>query len=120
MRMLLVIALSLLLGVASCGPLGRGGDVGPVASTAVVVENHNFHQATIYALVNSSRIRLGEVPGNGTATFATRTPATGQLSIEIRLLAVGAYTSFPISVAPGDTVRVRVPSDLHLHRGRPR
>jgi hypothetical protein len=120
MRTLLHSTCLLLLAVASCAPLGRRTGAGFAEEVPVVVENQNFYQATIYALVNSSRIRLGEVHGNSSATFSVRAPATGQLSVEIRLLAVGVFTSYPVSVVPGDTVQIRVPPDLHLRGGRPR
>jgi hypothetical protein len=119
-RTMLAAALSLVLVLTSCAPLGRSGAAVPVEQVPVVVENQNFYQATVFAIVNSSRVRLGEVQGNSRATFTARAPATGQMRIEVRLLAVGAFTSWPVSIAPGDTVQIRVPPDLHRYRGRPR
>jgi len=109
--------LLLLLLVAGCAARGdraaRGMDRVPM-----VVENQNFHRATIYAILNASRIRVGNVEGNSTATLSSPSPPTGQMRVEVRLLAVGAYTSYPVSVVPGDTIRVTVPPNLHLYRGR--
>jgi hypothetical protein len=113
--------LVLLLVVASCAPFGRRG-AGAVGAERVelVVRNQNFYQATIFAYNNGARIRLGEVSGNSTATLSAPVPPTGQLRVEVRLLAVGAFTSYPISVTRGDAVEVTVPPDLHRYRGRPR
>jgi hypothetical protein len=113
--------LLLLLVVAACAPFGRrGGEARGSERIPMVVHNQNFYQATIFAYTNGTRVRLGEVQGNSTATLYAPSPPGGQLRVEIRLLAVGAFTSYPVMVSPGDRVEVTVPSDLHRHRGRPR
>jgi hypothetical protein len=109
------LLLALLLG--GCGPFRTDDGLRGMDRTWVVVENQNFYQATIFARVNSSRVRLGEVPGNSRGTLSAPRPATGEIRVEVRLLAVGAFTSYPVSVAPGDTVHVTVPPDLHLRGG---
>jgi hypothetical protein len=110
----------LVMAAGACATRGQGADLERMDRVPMVVENQNFYQATIYARLNSARVRLGEVPGNSTATFSAPSPPAGQISVEIRLLAVGAFTSHPITIAPGDTVRVTVPPNLHRYRGRPR
>lgn len=109
-----------LVAVAACAPFRRAEDTTQPERVPVVVVNQNFYQATIFAISNGSRVRLGEVPGNSSGTFSAPRPVTGEMRVEIRLLAVGAFTSWPISVARGDTVQVTVPPDLHRRPARPR
>jgi hypothetical protein len=115
MRTVYLALLALLLAVGGCGARG-GGDLRQLDRVPVVVENRNFYQATIFAVVNSSRVRLGEVAGNSTATLQAPAPPAGRMRVEVRLLAVGAFTSYPVSFAPGDVVQVTVPPDLHRRR----
>jgi hypothetical protein len=100
--------------IPACGARGTGTGAERVP---LVVENQNFYQATIYAILNGGRVRVGNVQGGSTETLQAPSPPTGQMRVEVRLLAVGAFTSYPVTVQPGDTVRVTVPPDLHL---RPR
>jgi len=105
-------ALALVLAAfTACGVRGTGADTQRVP---MVVENQNFYQATIFAILNGGRVRVGNVHGGSTATMQAPSPPTGQMRVEVRLLAVGAFTSYPVTVQPGDTIRVTVPPDLHL------
>ncbi len=120
-RSSLLALLILVLLAASCGPLARrGAGPGGPGRVPVEVENQNFYDATIYAIANGARVRIGQVGGNRSAILAAPFPATGQLGFEIRLLAIGAFTSHSVQVAPGDTVHLIVPADLHRYQGQPR
>jgi hypothetical protein len=120
-RPLRVMLPALLLVLSACGTRAAGGDaLQQMNRVPLVVQNQNFYPATVFAIVNSSRLRLGEVSGNSTSTFEAPSPPTGQIRIEVRLLAVGAFTSYPITFASGDTVHVTVPPDLHRRAGRRR
>jgi len=110
-RVTLAVLTLLLATFTACGVRGTGTGAQRVP---IVVENQNFYQATVFAILNGGRVRVGNVAGGRTATMQAPSPPTGQMRVEVRLLAVGAFTSYPVTVQPGDTVRVTVPPDLHL------
>lgn len=112
--MMRLLPLMLLAVLTACAARGTG-DAGAPDRVPVEVENQNFYEATIYAYRNGARVRLGEVPGNQTATLSAPFPPRGEISFDIRLLAVGAYTSQSVAVSPGDTVRIVVPANLHRY-----
>lgn len=79
----------------------------------VQVENQNFYDATIYAVGDGSRSRLGSVVGNTTQTF--RLPWTPRdVRFEIRLQASGTFTTHSLPVNPGDALQLVVTPDLQL------
>ncbi len=120
-RSSLLAVLILVLIAVSCAPLGRRGAApGAPDRIPVEVENQNFYEATIYAITNAARVRIGRVGGNASGVLSAPFPATGQLGFEIRLLAVGAYSTHSVAVVPGDTVHLVVPPDLHRRPGQPR
>jgi hypothetical protein len=100
--------------IPACGARGTGTGAERVP---LVVENQNFYQATIYAILNGGRVRVGNVQGGSTETLQapSRRPARCGWRSGSSRWARSPRT--PVTVQPGDTVRVTVPPDLHL---RPR
>jgi hypothetical protein len=84
-------------------------------TTTLRVENQNFNDMVIYVLQGSSRIRIGEVTGGGTATLRIPDSLVGNGNT-LRFLADpigGSRTpvSDTISVQPGDQVQLTIPSN---------
>jgi hypothetical protein len=114
--------LPLLLVVAGCGSTGRqvaGADpfaqgADAAAEIRIRVRNSNFYDATLTALGDMGRRRLGTVGGNQTATFTTPWTFTGALRLQIDLLAGPTCTTEAITVSPGDQVTIDIASDFSL------
>ena len=109
-----LFAYALLLAASACGG-GRalpGGDPFSGAGTAtearVRVRNSNFYDATLIALSDNGRRRLGTVGGNSTAVFTMPWEFSGGLRIQIDLLAGPSCTTDVITVNPGDTVELEI------------
>jgi hypothetical protein len=91
---------------------GSGG-AGQDERTAIEVENQGFQDMTVYALRSSQRVRLGIVPGHSTRVFEVPRALLGGLAT-LRFIADPIGTTRPsvseeITVAPGDTVVMRIP-----------
>ena len=114
--------LLLLLVMGGCGSRGRtipGSDpfqpAGSVAAEIRIrVRNSNFYDATLTAVGDMGRRRLGTVGGNQTATFTTPWSFTGGLRVQIDLLAGPTCTTEMITVSPGDQVTIDIASDFSL------
>ena len=76
------------------------------------VRNNNFYDATLTAIADSGRRRLGTVGGNQSAVFAMPLSFVSGLRIEIDLLAGGSCTTDFITVSPGETVELEISADL--------
>lgn len=74
----------------------------------LVVENQNFYDATIYALMNGMRRRLGSVGSNSDGVFTVPLGAPQDMRLEISMLAGPTCVTYPIPVDPGDTVRFQI------------
>jgi len=116
------LCLPLLLAAGGCGSTGRplagadpfaqGGAV--AAEIRIVVRNMNFYDATITAMGDTGRRRLGTVGGNQTTTFTTPWSFTGGLRLQIDLLAGPTCTTEMITVSPGDQLTIDIASDFNL------
>jgi hypothetical protein len=60
-----VLALAVLLSACRSNRVPRNGDERSMRTT-ISVENQDFYDMTVYAVVNSQRNRLGVAPGNHT------------------------------------------------------
>lgn len=106
--------LLLLLTLAcSANPWERGDPA--ETPVTVTVENHNFNDATIYAVIRTSRIRLGRVTGNGSQTFELPYRPT-DVAFLIDLLAGRTFTTNSVLVSPGDEVQLVIAADLAASR----
>ena len=81
---------------------------GTAADARVRVRNSNFYDATLIALSDNGRRRLGTVGGNSTAVFTMPWEFSGSLRIQIDLLAGPTCTTDVITVNPGDTVDLEI------------
>ena len=102
----------------SCGAFGGGSGEQLSAEQRQLtlhVKNQNFYDATIYAVDNGFRQRLGVVTGNTERTFRFRWTRL-DLSIGIDLLAAGTSVTQPLSVSEGDELELIVQPDLHRRR----
>jgi len=73
------------------------------------VLNHNFSDATIWAVIReSSRRRLGVVTGKTDETYVLEWDFTQPLRLEIDLLAGSRCLTRPIDVDPGDILQLEI------------
>lgn len=76
------------------------------------VQNDNFYDATISAITDTGRRRLGTVGGNQTAVFTMPWSFAGGLRVQIDLLAGPTCTTDPVPVNPGETIDLRIPASF--------
>lgn len=107
------------LAAAACGsrssypgqnPFEGGGQVQEIR---IRVRNNNFYDATLTALTDTGRRRLGTVGGNQSSVFAIPWTFTGGLRIEIDLLAGPTCTTDYLTVSPGESVDLEIMSDFN-------
>jgi len=114
--------LALAVASAACGGGGpfAGQAPDPFAGQATAqeirlrVRNLNFYDATLTALSDTGRRRLGTVGGNQTVVFTVPWPAPGPLRVEIDLLAGPQCTTDDILVSAGEQIDLEIMSDLSL------
>ena len=86
-------------------PFEEGG--GGSGTIKLIVQNHNYHQATIKALGRSQR-KIGVVSGNSKRTFDLFWPTVDQLVLEIDLLAGSRFRTNSISLEPGESATLYI------------
>jgi hypothetical protein len=85
---------------------------GAAQDARVRVRNSNFYDATLTAIGDTGRRRLGTVGGNQSAVFTMPWTFTSGLRIEIDLLAGPTCTTDLITVSPGEEVVLEIMSDF--------
>lgn len=108
----LILALAATLFAAACATM-RGV---PQRETFVVdVINENFYAARVHAVWSGANRRsLGTIDGNGGRTTATLAYEPRSLAFEIQFVTEGSnWISQPVDVSPGDTLELKVPSNIH-------
>ena len=107
---ILVSALGLLL--AGCG----GADP-PTAGPPVVilVQNNNFQDATVFAIRQGERHRLGVVVGKTDERFAIPWQPNFVLRLEVRFLGGGACSTRDILLEPGQRYTLELQPDTRLN-----
>jgi hypothetical protein len=118
-RALLFLSMVVLGGCGSSGRTIPGADpfqedAAVAAEIRIRVRNSNFYDATLTAIGDMGRRRLGTVGGNQTANFTTPWTFTGGLRLQIDLLAGPTCTTEMITVSPGDQVTIDIASDFSL------
>lgn len=116
-----VSALALLAAGAACA---RGtGDVAhqatagePPDSVYVEVVNDHFYDARVHAVYDGgARHSLGTIPGNGNHAELVIPWQPRPLVFEITfVISNAAYLTYPIDVARGEALEIRLPSNIHL------
>lgn len=103
--------------LAACAGSGRPDQAGNPFSEAggerqliqIAVQNNNFSDATLWAVVqNARRIRLGSVTGKTDANFTVPWRFSEQLRIEIDMMAGPRCITRPIDVDPGDVLQLEI------------
>lgn len=100
-----VLALAVLLSACRSNRVPRNGDDRPTRTT-ISVENQDFYDMTVYAVVNGQRNRLGIAPGNHTTELTV--PAylvNGVAQLRFVCDPIGGSrtpVSEEINVSPGD------------------
>lgn len=114
MTMRRLLQLSLLLALTSCATSAGGRESREAASHGddeirIDILNHNFSDATIWAVIReSSRRRLGVVTGKTDETYVLEWDFTQPLRLEIDLLAGARCLTRPIDVDPGDILQLEI------------
>ncbi len=115
-RPLIVAAVcATLVGCASSSAPPSPFDPGAASANRIrlEVENMDFNDATLHAITDGGRERLGTVSGKGQGNFDIEWPFTRDLRIEINLLASDRYTTPRLTVSPGERVRLRIQTPLN-------
>lgn len=115
----LTLGLAALL--ASCAPALGGGNASDDPrsdQTAVQIENNNWHDIRIYAVLDGVRTRLGTVGSMTKRTLQIPRTLLSGLG-ELRLLAApigpnSRYLSEPVQVSPGQRIEWRLENYLPL------
>ena len=76
------------------------------------VRNNNFYDASLTAISDAGRRRLGTVGGNQSAVFSMPLSFVSGLRIEVDLLAGPTCTTDFITVSPGETVELEIMADF--------
>lgn len=107
----LAIALAVALLSAACAT--RRGAPQP-ESFVVDVLNENFYAARVHAIWNGANRRpLGTIDGNGGRARATLGWEPRALAFEVQLVTEGSsWISQQVDVSPGDSIELRVPSNI--------
>jgi len=92
-------------------PFEDGG--GGSGTIKIIVQNHNFHQATVKALGRSQR-RLGVVSGNSKKSFDLFWPTVDNLVLEVDLLAGSTFRTNSISLEPGESATLFIQQVISL------
>ena len=78
----------------------------------IEVINHSFDDATLYAIFNGKRTRLGIVTGTGTAQYMLPWDRSLELQIHIDLLAGPECTTRRMWVDPGEIILLEIAAEL--------
>jgi hypothetical protein len=121
-RPTLLTTLLLLLLAAGCASAtgGRNPFQAPGASRIhIKVQNDNFYDATIWAVVNGARQqRLGTVTGKQNADFSMAWDTSRTLQLEIDLMTGNlSCRTNPLTVDPGDDLELQITADFGQMRG---
>ena len=86
----------------------------PAESFVLDIVNENFYAARVHATWDGANRRpLGTIDGNGGRTRATVAWQPRALAFEIQLVTEGSsWLSLPVDVSPGDSIELRIPSNL--------
>jgi hypothetical protein len=112
-----ITAFALTLFAAGCAgghAFDQADDPGLPDSIFVEAVNENFYDARIHAVYDGGQRRtLGTIAGNGGHAEVALGWEPHALVFEISFIVSGeAYVSYPLDVARGDRVEVRVPPNI--------
>jgi hypothetical protein len=110
-----ILFLGLLLGGCASATSSAGTPFGEGAldtSVRIYVTNLNFSDATLWAVTQGSRRKLGILTGKTEGTFTLPWETSLDLQIEIDLLAGPRCTTRAMAVDPGDDIELIIDQDL--------
>jgi hypothetical protein len=115
-RVIRLLSALVVVGTAACTPMRRGGGV-PTAR--LVFSNHSLSQADVFLVAQGlGARRVGTVMAGQTDTLVVPSDITsrgGTVNVVARLLARSqAPQTGPVSILPGETYEVRLPTDGRL------
>lgn len=118
-RAALTSALLVLTACASGGPKASGSpfseDLAERQEIKISVQNNNFSDVTLWALVRDGRRqRLGQVTGKTDAVFTLPWRFSEPMRLEFDLVAGPRCTTENIDVDPGDTLEMIIAVDLGM------
>lgn len=95
-------------------PKGAPAIPAPPDSILVDVLNENYYDARIHAVYDGGQRRsLGTIGGNGGRARTALLWEPRSLVFEVLFVTDGAtYASYPVDVVPGQSLEVRVPSNI--------
>jgi hypothetical protein len=109
----LVLVLALAAGGCATGGRTVETEMGASRDVEVTVENQNFKDAVVYAIWGAGpRGRLGMVTGNTTQTFTTAVRGSGEMRVEVDLIAGNAVVTERIGVYQGEEIHVVIPPSI--------
>lgn len=85
-------------------PFEAGGE----NQVRVLVQNDNFYDARVYALVEGVRRHLGSVTGKTNGVFVMPLSFPQEMRLEINILAGPTCTTEGLTVDPGDTLQLQI------------
>ena len=114
-RRLLIAAASVLVAGCAAADPPNPFESGPAGASQIqlLAENLNFNDATLHAVTDGARIRLGRVSGKSESTFRVDWPFVRDLQVEISLLASSSYTTRRITVSPGERIRLMIQTPVN-------
>lgn len=112
-RAVLLVATTTVAGCIWQGRVSNPFETEGAGIIRVVVQNHNFHQATVKALGRAQR-RIGIVAGNSSKTFSLPWPTADNLVLEIDLLAGSTFRTNSISLEPGESATLYIEQVISL------
>jgi hypothetical protein len=102
-------ALGIALGGCASGPQPESGP--PVV---IVVQNNNFQDATVYAIREGERRRLGVVVGKTDESFGMPWRPNFILRLEVRFLGGGACATRGVQMEPGQRYVLALQPDIRV------
>lgn len=110
----LIATLAAVAGFGACAGQKAYSKAGPRSrpDVTIEVENRNFNDARVYLVHLGARTRLGQVSGNGTATFSFALPPD-DVRIEVSFIGGGGFVTDSIPVNPGDELVLQIMPDSH-------
>jgi len=110
-----------LLLLAACGPHVPRTTTTPPSDLSkvltITVRNDQLQEVRTWLWVDSERVRLGDVRGNQSATFYFRLDAIRRLHLEFDVTLGQRCVTTDASFGPGESVNVRIPSNLVTFQG---
>jgi hypothetical protein len=113
-RLMITFALTLVVGCSAFrGP--KDGSGAQADSVVVQAKNENYYAARIHAVWNGGQRRaLGTVAGNGGQARMVLAWEPRALAFEVLLVTEGStYVSLPVDPSPGESIELRVPSNIN-------